>query len=225
MHAVDMASHLRMNQVVIPKNAGVLSAMGLLLADSIKDYSRSILKSVQNINEPELEELYTQLKQKGFDDMQKEGYTKENIHLHLLIDLRYEGQSYEITLPYRNHQSLYPDFHKAHEKLYSYHHPRRPVEIANIRVKAVGLGKKLRLKKFPLEEPSADKACMKDQYLFYEGKKCKTLVYDRDRLRPGNQITGPALIVDYESTTFLPPSHSLRVDGYLNLIIQKNKND
>lgn len=224
MHAADMASHLQMNRVVIPKNAGVLSALGLLLADSIKDYSRSLLKSVQRIHRTELEKQYNQLKQKSFEEMKKEGYTKKSIHIHPLIDLRYEGQSYEITLPYRNFQSLCSDFHKAHEKMYSYHHPNRAVEIVNIRMKAVGLGRKLRLPKFPLEESSAEKAYLKTQILHYEGKKYKAWVYDRETLKPGNQIAGPALIVDYESTIFLPPFHSLRVDGYLNTIIQKDQN-
>ncbi|MBS3818131.1 hydantoinase/oxoprolinase family protein [bacterium] len=224
MHAVDIASHLHMKQVIVPKNAGVLSALGLLLADSIKDYSLSLLKSVHRIPKTELEKHYAQLKQKSSEDMQKEGYTKENIHIQPLIDLRYEGQSYEITIPYRNHHSLSSDFHQAHEKLYSYHHPHRSVEIANIRVKAVGAGKKLRLKKYPLESSSAKGAVLKSQSLYYKGKKYQAQVYDRIRLKPGNQIIGPALIVGYESTTFLPPFHSLRVDGYLNSIIQKVKN-
>jgi N-methylhydantoinase A/oxoprolinase/acetone carboxylase beta subunit len=228
MHAVDISSNLKMPRVVVPKNAGVLSAMGLLLADSIKDYSKSILKTAEELSAEELRKHFMELEKKAFEEIKKDGFDKQDIHIFPSLDLRYFGQSYEITLPYLTQStrssSFISDFHKAHRKLYSYHHQQRPVEIVNIRVKSVGAGKKIKLKKMPLQGLNPEKALIKKQALHYQGKSYRASVFDRAFLSPANRIKGPALIADAESTTFLPPSYALEVDSFLNLIIQrKNK--
>jgi len=225
MHAVDISSNLKMPRVVVPKNAGVLSAMGLLLADSIKDYSKSILKTAEELSGEELGKQFTELEKKASDEMKKDGFSEEEIRIFPFLDLRYFGQSYEITLPYLSRStrtlSFISDFHKAHRKLYSYHHEQRSVEIVNIRVKSVGAGKKIKLKKMPPQGPNPEKALIKKQALHYRGKSYRASVFDRAFLLPGNKMKGPALIADAESTTFLPPDYELEVDGFLNLIIQR----
>ncbi len=228
MHAVDIASNLRMPRVIVPKNAGVLSAYGLLLADSIKDYSKSILKTTAETSREELDRHFAELEEKGIRELQDDGIRKEEIRLYRILDLRYFGQSYEITIPYRigkTHDfSFVPDFHKAHRKMYSYQHQERPVEIVNIRVKAVGAGKKIRLKKFPRKGTDPARAFIKNQALYYKGNSYQASVFEMARLSPGNTLKGPALVADSESTTFLPPAYMLEVDGFLNLIIQRIKN-
>lgn len=221
MHAAEIAAHLQIARVIVPKNAGVLSALGLLLADSIKDYSQSILKIKKKITAERLENLFAKLGNKALKEMEEEGFSENKIKILPFLDLRYLGQSYEITIPYR--KQCIADFHKAHQKQYSYHHPRREVEIVNIKVKAVGLSQKIRIKKFPQGDTNPKRAFLKKQSLYYEGKKYKTLAFNRSLLLPGDKLNGPALAVDRESTTFLPPSFNLKVDSYLNLIIQKKK--
>lgn len=159
--------------------------------------------------------------------MKKEGFPPENIQMSPFLDLRYLGQSYEITLPYRptksSHLSFLSDFHKAHQRLYSYHHSGRPVEIVNIRLKSIGVTKKINLKKRQIrEEIPSKRALLKKQKLFYRGKEHMASVYMRESLESGNRILGPALIVDQDATTFLPPTYSLQVDGLLNLIMEKS---
>lgn len=225
MHAVDIASHLKIPRVIIPKNAGVLSAFGLLLADSIKDFSKSILKTAEKMSKKELDKDFARLEQKSFKTMQEDGFKEECVTIIPSLDLRYFGQSYEITIPYRDRTtssfSFISDFHKAHQKLYSYHHRERPVEIVNIRVKAVSAGKKIRLKKHSRTGTSVKKAFLKKQALHYQGKRHQASVFTRDNLISGNKINGPALVVDSGSTTFLPFSYRLEVDGFLNLIIRR----
>lgn len=157
--------------------------------------------------------------------MKEDGFNNEEIRIYPSLDLRYLGQSYEITVPYisRNIRefSFISDFHKAHKKLYSYHHEERPVEVVNIRIKAVGAGKKIKLKKMPQDNPNPERAFLKKQTYHYNWKSHKAGVYNRALLLPGNRLNGPALIADAESTTFLPPSYVLKVDGFLNLIIQR----
>ncbi len=225
MHAVEIANQLGMKKVIIPKNAGVLSAIGLLLADSIKDYSASVLRPADDVNKSELHRLFQTLEQKGIRDMTKEGFTGKDLHTSMALDLRYSGQSYEITVPISKvdiDRSVYASkFHRAHQKLYSYHHPGRTVEIVNIRLKIVGPSRKIKLNTFPPGSSDPRKAFVKEQELFFFGKKYPIPVYDRMVLVPGNVILGPALVCDFESTTFLPPSYSLKVDRFLNLVIKR----
>jgi N-methylhydantoinase A/oxoprolinase/acetone carboxylase beta subunit len=225
MHAADIASHLKMPRIIVPKNAGVLSSLGLLMADSIKDYSKSILKTAEKTSKDELENHFRKLEEKSLKRMQEDGFRKDEVVIYPFLDLRYQGQSYEITIPYRNKKasglSFVSDFHQAHRKLYSYHHEQRAVEIVNIRVKAVGMTKKTKLKRLPPEGKNPGRAFMKKQAIHYQGQTWQASVFKRALLAAGNKINGPALIADSESTTFLPPSYRLEVDGFLNLIIQR----
>jgi N-methylhydantoinase A/oxoprolinase/acetone carboxylase beta subunit len=227
MHAADIASNLKISSVIVPKNAGVLSAQGLLMADSIKDYSRSILKTSEHTTKKELNKHLLELQKKSIRDMKMEGFHQEDIQISAFLDLRYLGQSYEITLPYRfgdaDHLSCINAFHKAHQRLYSYHHPERPVEIVNIRLKSIGVTKKIRLKRRrELQKTPSKQALLQNQDLYHKGKKFRASTYLREHLEPGNQVLGPALIVDQESTTFLPPTYRLRVDGLMNLNMTKS---
>ncbi len=223
MHAAEIASDLKITKVIVPKNAGVLSALGLLLADSIKDFTKSILKPAEKLSLKKLDNLFETLGEKSLYEMEKEGFNKDEIKIYPYVDLRYLGQSYEITIPYKKNMSYLSDFHEAHQKLYSYHNPQRPIEIVNIKVKAVGMSHKIRFKKFLLEGEKPNKAFVKNQNLYFKGEKYQAPIFKRSLLSHGNKIHGPALVVDEESTTFLPPSYILKVDAYLNLIIQKRK--
>jgi len=221
LHAAEIAEHLRIRTIIVPKNAGVLSAFGLLLADSIKDYSHSFLKSAGKTTPREIQNLLDKLGKKGCEEMAEEGFTPKNVRLLPFLDLRYLGQSYEITIPFR--ENFVKDFHRAHQKLYSYHHPSRETEIVNVRIKAVGLSKKIKLKKLPQGDGKTQRALIKQQTLYYRRKSFTAPVFSRGLLRPGDRLKGPAIIVDPESTTLLPPSFALKVDGLVNLILQKGK--
>ncbi len=221
MHAAEIASHLGIATIIVPQNAGVLSAAGLLLADSVKDYSQSLLRLVSNLEEGELELRFQSLAQTGIKDMQEEGYPPGRISLHPMLDLRYLGQSYEITLPYRNTASLVDDFHRAHQRIYTYRQFHQPVEIVNLRVKVLGKSRKIRLPKSPLEAGDPRNALIREQELIFRLRPVQARVFDRSLLKPGNCISGPALIADRESTTMLPPGFSLSVDEYRNLIMQE----
>jgi len=221
LHAAEIADHLRTANILVPKNAGVLSALGLLLADSIKDYSHSLLRSAKTISRTDIQNLINTLARRGYRDMKKEGFSPDKVKIIPFLDLRYWGQSYEITIPYQ--PDFVKDFHRAHQSLYSYHHPQQEVEIVNVRVKAVGRSKKIRLRRLPEGDGKAERALVKKQPLTYKQKSYSVPVFSRDLLQPSDRIRGPALVIDPESTTFLPPVFKMRVDGHLNLILQKGK--
>lgn len=223
MHAADMASHLRMKAVLVPANAGVLSALGLLLADSVRDYSRSVLRTLERVRAAELGRHFREFERRGLRDMKEDGFGPEAVVFEKSLDMRYLGQSYEINLPYRGRPvaALRSEFDRSHRKLYSYIHPDAPVEIVNVRLKVRGLTPKFKIRKFTAPR-SADsgRAVLKKQTLHYRGRSFPAKVYDRAGLFPGARLRGPALVVDSGSTTFLPPGFGLRVDAYLNLILR-----
>lgn len=225
LHAVEMAEHLRIPKVIVPRFAGVLSALGLLMAKSIKDYSRSFLKLAQSTDPEELEKIYKEMEKQAIQEMAEDGFSPDDVLLERQLDLRYLGQSYELTIPFRtgsfHNYNYINDFHRQHRRLFSYYHQHRPVEIVNLRVRAIARSKKVKLKPFEAQPEVPRKAYLKKQWLFYRKDRYQADVYNRSELLAGNLISGPALIVDGESTTFLPPGYQALVDNYLNLIIEK----
>lgn len=224
MHAVEMAAHLGMPTVLVPRNAGVLSAFGLLVSDPVKDYSKSLMKTDAQIGLPRLDAEFRKLEEKARRDMAEDGLAA-NVVLERSLDCRYAGQSYEIDVPYRKARTpalaFLESFHRRHKRLYSYRHDRRPVEIVNLRVKAVALTPKIPLAreaKAGLLDPGA---LLKKQEIHTGRALGLGSVYERSRLRPGNILAGPALLIDPESTTFLPPGYKAAVDPFLNIVIRK----
>ena len=225
MHAAEIASNLNISTILIPKNAGVLSALGLLMSDSIKDYSKSIIRQAEETTSNHIQENLLKLKTMAVNDMKKEGFTAGKLTFSPSMDVRYMGQSYEINIPYKDSpdaiSTLITDFNQAHNTLYAYYHPDRKIELVNLRLKVIGTREKIKLKKKQEGSSAPDNAFFKTQDIFYKTKKFSAPVYIRNLLSAGMSLSGPALIVDYESTAFLPPDFILKVDGWENLIIQK----
>jgi len=221
MHACSLAQRLRIPTVVVPKNAGVLSALGMLLSDTIKDYSQSILKPGAEVSPAELDRSFRPLLERARQDLKKEGFKERRIRLLRFLDVRYIGQSYELSVPFT---SVYRrEFNKLHQRKYSYADEKRPVEIVNLRVKAIGLTEKPALPEVESTGPDAGAARLGRRLMRFEGRDYRADVYNRELLRAGNFLPGPALVLDYESTAVVAPSFVCRVDKHGNLIITRQK--
>jgi len=123
-HACELAAQLEMKTVIVPKHAGVLSALGMLAADCVRDFSQSTLG-----RDPD--EAFRELEARAAREFAAEKLPEA--HFERQIDLRYQGQSFEITVPYADRDR----FHDAHRKLYTYDHPDRAVEAVTARIRAV----------------------------------------------------------------------------------------
>jgi N-methylhydantoinase A/oxoprolinase/acetone carboxylase beta subunit len=224
MHAAEIATHLRMPTVIVPRNAGVLSALGLLLADSVKDATKSVMKTDAQLSPADFEREFARLEARGRRDMEEDGFSRRDILFERSLDCRYLGQSYEIIVPYRRagtaEDAYLKAFHRLHQKLYSYHHAERTVEVVNLRVKAVAVTPKIPLARRDLVRSLDPRAVVKRQRMATGRGENLGTVYDRSRLAPGNAVFGPALVIDPESTAYLPPGYAARVDPFLNLIIR-----
>jgi N-methylhydantoinase A len=216
LHAASLARGLGMRRVVVPQFPGALSALGLLIADVRKDYSRTLLIDAAN-SAKEVRKKLADLHKLGLEELQAEGFKKREIESIDFVDLRYRGQSYELTV------KLEPDFlerfHKAHERRYGYANRGRPVELVNVRTTFFGRTAKPKFKKAVKQRgrPSAAVA----QPVWIDGKRVKAAIYDRATLRYGHVINGPAIIGEYSSTTLVPPDFRCSVDAYLNLVLER----
>jgi len=217
LHAVDLDRNLSIPRVLIPENPGLLSALGVLLSDSVQDYSQTVMLHPKDADVGRLEKLYRTLEIKALAAMKREGFPEKRIRIERWIDMRYRGQSYELSLPFS--PRFDKEFHRKHEQRYGYSDPSREAEVVTLRVRVRGLSEKA---KIAADKPgSADprRAFLYERSVHYRGRPHRTRIYERARLRAGNLIPGPALVFEYSATTSIPPGARCRVDPYRNLEI------
>lgn len=217
LHAVALAASLSIPRILIPENPGLLSALGVLLSDSVQDFSRTVMLASQEASTAALEERYQELERKGIPSMTAEGFAPERIRLERWIDMRYHGQSYELSFPYS--RRFVSQFHRQHEQRYGYADPSRESEVVTIRVRVRGISEKPRMPRSRPGPPDPKRALIKEKQVLFEGKRCRTRIYERAMLRAGNRIDGPALIFEYSATTAIPPGYLCVVDSYRNLLL------
>jgi len=219
MHAPFLARLLNIPKVFVPQNPGILSAIGMLMADVIKDYSFTVMRNQNNATAEELSELFSDLEKRGTEDLLKEGISAENVSLERYLDMRYEGQSHEIIVPYAAQHVQ--DFHILHEKTYGYRNQEKTVEIVNLRLRALGRPDKPAFEKAEkMEAEPPEEAFLGESEVVFDQKTTKTKVIERDKLLSGNKIGGPAIIVEYSSTIVIPPFAEASVDEYGNVIMK-----
>ncbi|MBL0699978.1 MAG: hydantoinase/oxoprolinase family protein, partial [Desulfosarcina sp.] len=218
LHAVFLAGLLNIPQVLIPQNPGILSATGMLLADVIRDFSRTVMIDNYDGNIKDLKKLFLPLEKQGLAALALEGIAEEKSIPERYLDMRYKGQSYEILVPF--YEKFVEEFHNLHEKLYGYCNKDKMIEIVNIRLRARGSAEKPQFyKSGKMSAKISSKARLPDKKAVFDGKKTSTKIIQRDRLLSGNIIKGPALLTEYSSTIIIPPNASGQVDDYGNILI------
>jgi N-methylhydantoinase A len=197
LHAIRIAEEMGIPEVIIPYSPGVISALGLLLADVKWDYSITKLMRADKANTEELEKVWDELGGKA-----KEVLGEEDIIFIRSLDMRYKGQSFEITVPFPGSLSqAISSFNTAHKKAYGYC-STDPVEIVNLRLSGAVKSPQVRLKGSTKGDGEAltgyREAFFKDRYM-------NTPIYDRTLLSPGEILQGPVIIEQMDSTTVIPP--------------------
>jgi len=216
MHAAFLAQLLNIPEILVPKNPGILSAIGMLMADIIKDYSQTVMIGPEKRGK--IENRFRPLEERGRSELIQEGVDAANVILETFLDMRYQGQSYEIIVPLAD--DYVQLFHELHEKTYGYSNREKAVEIVNLRLRARGMPEKPR---FPKSEDAGEtppgEALLAEKEVVFEGRQFITAIMARDRLKCGNILRGPAVLVEYTSTVVVPPFASARVDEYENIIM------
>jgi N-methylhydantoinase A len=214
LHACALARLLRIPRVLVPALPGALSALGILFADQVRDYSRTVmLQTADGDCEQSITDELLRL--------QAGAATSPDVSLQPTADLRYQGQGYELNIPWR--QSLVQmldDFHQAHQRHYGFSDSMRKVEVVTVRLRVITPAA-------PWKPPSHNSitrdssvAVIARRPVCFNGEWIDTRVYERALLRSGDSFPGPAIINEYSSTTVVPPGDSVSVDQLGNLIIE-----
>src|SRR2546425_13035636 len=219
VHVCDLAEELEIKRIIIPIHPGLFSAFGLLTAELSRTFTQPILKQEATNIEP----TFTQLREQVRESMNQEGFT--SYHTIEQVDLRYQGQAYEITLPYKKNTNLERLFRREHKNLYGYS-SKDAVEAVNVRIRAIIPIPKAKLAKGQLKsgKPLAPASSRKMSLL---GSWQKVPVYDREKLFPGVRSRGPCIIEEYDSTTVIGRNWKWEIDPYqdLDLILRTSVKD
>ena len=206
LHACEIAHELGIRTVIVPRHAGALSALGMLMADGVRDYAAGVLGGTR------LEPAFAALERRA----RRESPQGE---IERTADLRYRGQSYELNVPWDGTlASVARRFHREHQRIYGYATPERDVEVVTIRVRA-----RQRLAKPALTRQPSEKGPIAMRRIWIGGRWRVVPALRRAQVS-SRTARGPALILDYGSTTLVPPRWEYRVartakDGAGNLII------
>lgn len=220
LHAVSLADLLSIPRVLVPENPGLLSAYGMLLADILKDYSLTVMLGEDKGSYEGISKLFLPLMAQGEKELCDEGLDRDRISLEKYLDMRYRGQSHEIVVPFT--EGYVEGFHGYHERIFGYQNPGREVEVVNIRLRARGIPEKPEVTVLPGggKELSSG-ALLGHREVTFQSRALRSLVVEREKLVPDNEVNGPAVVVEYSSTTVVPPGWFARVDGYKNLVIER----
>jgi N-methylhydantoinase A/oxoprolinase/acetone carboxylase beta subunit len=217
MHACEIAAELDIRTVVVPRRAGVLSALGALLADVVKDYSASVLRDAASLDASEIAARFEPLVMAARRDLAAEGFGPARRRVERLVDMRYTGQSYEITVPYS--ANCRREFDRLHQKAYGHANPSRPVEIVNARVVARGITKKPEMPRAGEIVSRARPVAVRPAR--FGGRERKAGIFRWEDMSPGSAGNGPAIVAGGEATVVIPPGFAFRVDGFGNVIARR----
>jgi N-methylhydantoinase A len=220
LHACSLAQALRIPRVLIPAMPGALSAVGILLADAVRDYSRTVMlpgDAMESIGDS-----FTELEKRGVAEFTAEGL--QGVALRT-VDVRYRRQGYELNVPYdaKAPASAVEAFHRQHQQRYGFCDVKRPIEIVNLRLRMMAAGEPYSPAHAEPVPGDGKAACYAVRDVYFDGKFAPSCLYRRKQLKPGDRIQGPAIITEYTSATVLPPDCCAQVDGLGNLLITFNE--
>jgi N-methylhydantoinase A len=216
LHACALARALRIRTVLIPALPGALSAVGILLADTVRDFSRTVMLPGDAIDD--LDVIFAGLEEDAREEFAAEGLVGTACPS---LDLRYHGQGYELNVEYNDHSPIrsLQAFHALHRRRYGFAPEVRPVEIVNVRLRMVAAAEHYAPEQQTLVPGDGASALASTREICFDGKFRAARIYRREALIPGDMIEGPALITEYTSATLLPPGCGAKVDGFGNLVI------
>jgi len=221
LHACDLAQSLEMLGVLLPVFPGALSALGILRADVVHDFSRTVLLAVQEPRDARRKagQISRRLRVEAETFLGREGFPKKQRRFEYRLDVRYVGQAYDLSVP--DNADFVAAFHRAHERAYGHSDPHRPVEIVNVRCRATGLSPRTELPRISRVRSGSPARAERKVNCFFGGRPIEAALYGREKLQAGHEFGGPAIIVEYSATSLVPLGWRARVDPYGQILLSK----
>jgi N-methylhydantoinase A len=226
VHATALASELEMIEVIVPPVPGAFSALGLVATDLRRDYSRTLYADLATIDPAQVQDAFAQMEKNGIAMLDDAKVPEQQRRFLRSVDVRYRRQAYELTVQFDGDREgvvtqdsldgLATSFHRQHEQTYGHANADEPIQLVNVRLKAVGRLPSLQLK----QKSSAKEARERTRSVWFAGTEiteCRILW--RTGLKVGEIIDGPAIVESLDSTVVVPPAWSASVenDGYIRI--------
>ena len=228
MHAAALAKELNIRKVIIPNAASVFSAWGMLMTDLRSDDIQTFFASLVDPDYAAINAEWRKLEQKALEDNAAKGVKPEDVYFMHYLDMRYQGQDHTVKVRVPD-EDLTPEnlaefveaFHKEHFQNYSFRLDESPVEIVNMHLASFGRIEKTPIKAIEPKDYTLEQ-CLKEvrPVIFEESGKVDTKIYDREKLSPGMEVMGPAIIEEVSASSVIHPGMKAQIDSYGDIIIE-----
>jgi N-methylhydantoinase A len=226
LHATRLASALEIPRVVVPRTAGVLSALGLLISDILYDYSTSRVRRWADVDPADLRSTFGAFVEEGRERLTEEDLPADRRAFERSLDLRYEGQSFELPVSVpegdidaETMETVAERFHGRHRQRYGHAYEDEPIELVTIRLRARGVVATPDLRTGRTDGSLAD-AVKSTREVVFDGVAHDTPVYDRAALPTEVTFGGPAIVEGAESTVVVRSDQTARVDDYGSIVVE-----
>ncbi len=232
VHAALVAEDLGIARVLVPRNPGAFSALGLLCSDVRHDYLRSEMASLATLDPARAECCFAELEDQARAEVSHEGLDADDAVFHRELDLRYAGQGYElrvalegIAAPLTSDalREIASRFHKQHAAVHGHCAEDSDVEIVSYRLRAIVRMPKYAPAPSPMREPPVAAAHGARRVTLGSSRSFDAAIYRRDELASGWRAQGPAIIEQKDSTTLVPDGWSVCCDEWSNLILERTR--
>ena len=215
LHVCAIAEAMQMQRAMVPVYGGVLSALGMVVANRGRQFSKTIGRQTNAVDEAGIEQQFASIAQAGSEQLMLEGVAAASLQTQRSADMRYVGQSYTLNVPWQDRQRTIEAFHRLHEQRYGYS-LQAETELVNLRAHVLAPNDSFDLP--PVGEPTL---CNKFGEVRVYGHAGQVKQLDRASLKGGQQITGPAIVAEYSATTYIAPNWTARVDDLGNLMLDR----
>jgi len=228
LHACEVAAELGISKVLLPGSPGTLCSLGLLMADTRFDLSRSRIMIANKENLKEIRHIFSILREEGDQLLENEGVPADMRKYVYSLDCRYENQNYEISMEISDGQmderilaELIEGFHAEHNNSYGYFDLNKSIQLVNYRLGAIGIIDKPTIPGSEILVEDQEIPVTEIRKVRYEGVSdfLDTRIIQRDKLKSGSIVEGPAIIEQMDSTCVIPPDWKAYNDKYGNLIV------
>ena len=214
LHAVELARALRIPTIIAPVAPGALSAVGVLVADVIKDQSRTVMFTYEAKSISKLRRVFSELEREAARLLRSEGFPRAKQRHERSLAMRYRGQSFELEVR-DTAADLAAAFHRAHRERYGYAQEESEIEIVSARLRSFGLVEKLPQRKI---DPGRTKPPGKVS-AYFGGRKASMALYKREELVANSKLITPCIVTEYSATTLIDADSKARIDRFGNLLI------
>lgn len=229
LHAARLARELEIPRILVPRNPGILCALGLLMTDLKTNFAQTRQMRLDAASLAAIGEAFDALELRADAWFAEEAIADDQRHIRRTIDMRYVGQNYELAIDMPSSpasDALLPElkrrFEDAHQQMYGYIAAEEPIQVITFRIEAIGSVRQAEIHAAPPATTTIGDARMATRSVWLPeiGDRVACPVYDRLRLGPGHRIEGPAIIEQMDATALMLPGQVATVDPYLNIVIE-----